>query len=77
MGVKVPVFTGAERIAKKYNFPIFYCQINRVKRGFYQAEIFALAKKPLEYKENEITNLFFNRLEETNKAKSIRISLDS
>ena len=63
MGVKVPVFTGAERIAKKYNFPVFYCQINRVKRGFYKAEISALAKRPLEYKENEITNLFFNKLE--------------
>ena len=64
MGVKVPVFTGAERIAKKYNFPIFYCQINRVKRGFYKAEITPLAKKPLEYNDNEITNLFFDRLEE-------------
>ena len=63
MGVRVPVFTGAERIAKKYNFPVFYCQINRVKRGFYNAEIFALAKKPLEFKENEITNLFFDRIE--------------
>ena len=63
MGVKVPVFTGAERIAKKYNFPIFYCQINRIKRGFYKAEISALAKKPSQYKENEITDLFFDRLE--------------
>ena len=63
MGTKVPVFTGAERIAKNYNFPIFYCQINRVKRGFYEAEISVLAMKPLEYKENEITNLFFNKLE--------------
>tara|TARA_B100000989_G_scaffold246751_1_gene193976 strand:+ start:573 stop:1310 length:738 start_codon:yes stop_codon:yes gene_type:complete len=63
MGTKVPVFTGAERIAKNYNFPIFYCKINRVKRGFYEAEISALAMKPLEYKENEITNLFFNKLE--------------
>ena len=63
MGTKVPVFTGAERIAKNYNFPIFYCQINRVKRGFYVAEISVLAMRPLEYKENEITNLFFNKLE--------------
>jgi len=63
MGVKVPVFTGAERIAKKYNYPVFYCQINRIKRGFYEAEIFALALNPLDYKENEITNLFFDKLE--------------
>ena len=63
MGTKVPVFTGAERIAKNYNFPIFYCQINRVERGFYVAEISVLAMRPLEYKENEITNLFFNKLE--------------
>ena len=63
MGTKVPVFTGAERIAKNYNFPIFYCQINRVKRGFYEAEISVLAMNPLEYKDNEITDLFFNKLE--------------
>ena len=63
MGVKVPVFTGAERIAKKNDFPIFYCQIKRVKRGFYEADISALAKKPLQFKENEITDLFFDRLE--------------
>ena len=63
MGVKVPVFTGAERISKKYNYPVFYCQIKRIRRGFYEAEISNLAIKPLEYKENEITNLFFDKLE--------------
>ena len=63
MGVKVPVFTGAERISKKYNYPVFYCQIKRIRRGFYEAEISTLAINPLEYKENEITNLFFNKLE--------------
>ena len=70
MGTNVPVFTGAERIAKKNDFPIFYCQINRVKRGFYEAEISALALKPLQFKENEITDLFFDRLE-----KQIRKSI--
>ena len=69
MGVKVPVFTGAERIAKKYNYPVFYCQINRVKRGFYEAKITALAIKPNEFKKNAITDLFFEKLEQQIKKK--------
>ena len=69
MGVKVPVFTGAERIAKKYNYPVFYCQINRVKRGFYEATITALAPKPNEFKKNAITDLFFEKLEQQIKKK--------
>ena len=46
MGVKVPVFTGAERISKKYNYPVFYCQIKRIRRGYYEAEISTLAINP-------------------------------
>ena len=69
MGVKVPVFTGAERIAKKYNYPVFFCKIKRIKRGFYEAEISTLALKPLEFKKNRITDLFFKKLEEQIKKK--------
>ena len=38
LGIRVPVFTGAERLAKKYNIPLVYASINRLKRGFYEVK---------------------------------------
>ncbi|MGB1448423.1 MAG: lysophospholipid acyltransferase family protein [Flavobacteriaceae bacterium] len=63
MGTVVPVFTGAERLAKEFNFPVYYTEINRVKRGYYTATVSLLVKDPSGCKENEITDLFYDKLE--------------
>lgn len=63
MGVDVPVFTGAERLAKEFNFPVYYTEINRVKRGYYTATVSLLAADPSRYAENEITDQFTEKLE--------------
>lgn len=64
MGVNVPVFTGAERLAKEFNFPVYYAEINRTKRGYYTAEVSLLVKDPSLCGQNEITDLFTAKLEE-------------
>ena len=64
MGVNVPVFTGAERLAKEFNFPVYYAEINRTKRGYYTAEVSLLVKDPSLCEQNEITDLFTAKLEE-------------
>ena len=64
MGVYVPVFTGAERLAKEFNFPVYYAEINRTKRGYYTAEVSLLVKDPSLCEQNEITDLFTAKLEE-------------
>ncbi len=46
MGVDVPVFTGADRLAKEFNFPVYYTEINRVKRGYYTAKVSLLVEDP-------------------------------
>ena len=63
MGTVVPVFTGADRLAREFNFPVYFTEINRVKRGYYSAKVSLLVKDPSQCKENEITDLFTAKLE--------------
>src|SRR5690606_39086922 len=63
------VFKGIEKIAQKTNFPVVYCHIDRVKRGYYQAKFTTLVEQPKLTMENEITLLHNKFLEEIIKEK--------
>ncbi len=63
MGVYVPIHTGAEMLAKKYNYPVLYFNTERVKRGYYVSNIEVLAYDPNEFKDWEITDIFLDKLE--------------
>ncbi|WP_372937577.1 lysophospholipid acyltransferase family protein [Seonamhaeicola sp.] len=63
MGIEVPCFTGAERLAKKLDFSTAYLKINKVKRGYYQAEIITLAEDSNIYTDYELTDMFLKELE--------------
>lgn len=63
MGTVVPVFTGADRLAHEFGFPIYYAAINRIKRGYYTCTISKLIDDPSAYSENEITDIFTEKLE--------------
>ena len=58
-----PVFLGTEQLAKKYNYPVYYLDIQRVKRGYYKAIVEPVALMPSETSEYEITKAFMLRLE--------------
>ena len=60
-----PVLTGTEKIAKKANFAVYYLDIQRVKRGYYKGEFKLLTDKPKEYKDFDITEMYFRELEKT------------
>ena len=62
-GTEVPVFTGAERIAKEHDIPVLMAKVRRIKRGFYETEIIVLSKNPKEVKDYEITDRFTEELE--------------
>jgi len=68
MGIEVPVFTGAERIARELNIPIVFADIKRIKRGYYEAEFKVLSKNPFQTKQFQITNKFVELVE--NQIKS-------
>lgn len=64
LGVKVPVFVGAELIAKEFDFGVVYAKINRIKRGYYEASFELISDSPKKTRVNEITDSFTERLEQ-------------
>jgi KDO2-lipid IV(A) lauroyltransferase len=63
LGIEVPVFTGAGRMAKKFNLPILFAEINRDRRGYYTAKISSLVENCKDYTENELSDLFLEKVE--------------
>lgn len=67
MGITVPMHTGAEFICKKFNLPVLYLKVEKVKRGYYQSTFQVLAEKPNDYPNYKLTDAYFEQVE-----KSIR-----
>jgi len=63
MGIQVPCFTGAERLAKKLDFITAYLKVTKVKRGFYEAEIITLAENSSSYPDYRLTDMFLQEVE--------------
>lgn len=57
------IFLGVEKIAVKYNNPIIYFNIKRIKRGYYECLIELIVDNPASTKEFEITNIHTKELE--------------
>lgn len=58
-----PVFLGTEQLARKYNYPVFYLDIERRKRGYYECKVVPVSLEPSTTSEHEITNRFMSMLE--------------
>ena len=63
MGQETPMFVGSEVMAKRLDFSVYYFQINKKKRGVYEAQLVKLAENPNEYKDFEITDKYFELVE--------------
>jgi KDO2-lipid IV(A) lauroyltransferase len=63
MGIKVPVHTGAELIAKKLDQPVVFFGTRRLKRGYYETFFKTIVLNPNEYKDYEITDKFLKIVE--------------
>lgn len=57
------VFTGAEKVATKFNYPVVYLHARRPKRGHYIVRAEVLFPDPGKTAENEISEGFTQRLE--------------
>jgi KDO2-lipid IV(A) lauroyltransferase len=58
-----PVFLGLEKIAKSTNYPIVFCDMQRVKRGYYSCDFKLVCADPSKTEELEITKKQFELLE--------------
>ena len=62
--VKVPMHTGAEMLAKKFNFVVINYAVKKVKRGHFEVEYQLITETPKQYKDYEITDLYTKITEE-------------
>ncbi|SFD18400.1 lysophospholipid acyltransferase family protein [Flavobacterium phragmitis] len=69
MGIEVPVHTGAEMLAKKYDLAVIMVKVEKVKRGFYEATFLSLADNPKDFKDFEITEMYLKEVEKQILAK--------
>ena len=57
------VFLGPEKIAKSFNSVVVFCDVRRVKRGFYEYRFAPLCENAAQTTEHEITELHVKYLE--------------
>jgi len=58
------VYLGPEKISKKFNYPVLFCSMKKVKRGYYEVFIEELCTNPEKTTEGEITSLYLQKAEE-------------
>lgn len=69
LGVRVPIHTGAEMLAKKYDCAYVNMQINKIKRGYYEVKFDLLAENPKDFSNYQITDIFIDKVEKQIREK--------
>ncbi|GAB4163600.1 MAG: lipid A biosynthesis protein [Winogradskyella sp.] len=64
MGIKVPMHTGAELLAKKLDMAVVFFSVKRLKRGYYETTFKTITENPRDFKDYDITDIFFKLVEE-------------
>jgi KDO2-lipid IV(A) lauroyltransferase len=64
MGIEVPIHTGGEMLAKKYDMNVIFLRTKKVKRGYYEASFEVLSENAKEVPNYEITDQFLKLVEE-------------
>ena len=63
MGLDTNMFIGAEIFAKRFDFALAFIHVRKVKRGYYEAEIKEITTEPNSYPNFEITDRYFQFVE--------------
>ena len=63
LGIKVPVFTGSERIAKRHNIPVAFGKMVKLKRGHYKVIIELICEHPNDFENYKITDIYLSKVE--------------
>lgn len=57
-GVKVPVHTGAEMLAKKHDLVVINYRAKKIKRGYYEVDFELITDNPKEYQNYDLSEKF-------------------
>jgi len=64
MGITVPIHTGAEMLAKRYDMNAIFLKVKRLKRGHYEASFEVLSENVKAVPDYQITDAFINKVEQ-------------
>jgi KDO2-lipid IV(A) lauroyltransferase len=64
MGIEVPVHTGAEMLAKRYDLEVVFVKVKKVKRGFYEATFVPISDSPQSIPDYQITDTYLKEVEQ-------------
>ncbi len=62
-GIKVPMHTGAEMLAKKYHMNIVLMETKKIKRGYYETSFSLISNEVEKYPNFELTDIFIKKVE--------------
>jgi Kdo2-lipid IVA lauroyltransferase/acyltransferase len=65
MNRETPFYNGPAKIARKFDHPVVYMKIRKIRRGFYETEFFPLFDEPGKFSEQEIMLRIVAELEDT------------
>jgi KDO2-lipid IV(A) lauroyltransferase len=60
-----PVLTGTERLARSAGHAVFYLDVRRLRRGYYEAEFKLIERDPKKTHDYELTDAYFSMLEKS------------
>ncbi|MDI1355624.1 MAG: lipid A biosynthesis acyltransferase [bacterium] len=63
MNQDTPVFNGTEKLAKKFNYPVLFLNIKKIKRGYYALSATMLTEQPQDLPDGRISELHTQHLE--------------
>lgn len=64
MNRETPFFSGPAKISKKFDQPIVYMQINKLRRGYYETVFTLLVENPKDFSLEEIIEKYVRKIEE-------------
>lgn len=63
LGVKVPIHTGAEMLAKRFDMNMVYIETKKIKRGYYETSFSLITNEAPKFPDYELTDIFIEKVE--------------
>ncbi|MGV8947648.1 MAG: lysophospholipid acyltransferase family protein [Lutibacter sp.] len=63
LGVKVPIHTGAEMLAKRFKMNMVYIETKKIKRGYYETTFHLITNEAEKFPDYQLTDIFIEKVE--------------
>lgn len=63
LGVKAPMHTGAEMLAKRFKMNLVYIETRKIKRGYYESTFSLITNEAEKYPDYALTDIFIEKVE--------------